>query len=265
MPMMKKKYIIFSILVIFAASVFAQSASDFDCAEDDFGLWIIGYLGKAAKVTIPKQIEGTQVKAINGMAFFGNKAITALVIPEGVEVIGDGIEEETEDGFYVWGAFEQCANLSSVTLPKTLVYIGIAAFCDCTSLVTIKIPPNVKHIGSQAFRRTSLKSIVIPKSAEIIDLAAFYECKSLSSVKLENGVRVIWTGAFADCTALKEISLPASIEEIGSEAFSGCTSLTTVKIPSSVKNLSIGEEAFKDCPLNAASIALLKRYGYNHQ
>ena len=287
---MNKKLLIVCIAVLLAFTAFAQSENDFEysMAIDNSGWWIMKYNGTAAKVTVPAKKDGKPVLAIDGMAFYDNKTITTLIIPEGIVEIGDGELDEDEEYILHWGAFTGCENLSSVKLPGTLNYIGINAFVNCTNLTSITIPKGVKYLGKYSFANTGLKSItlpdtlegigsfaffkcfnlksvVIPGTVKKIDVGAFFECDSLSSVKLKEGTVTIAQGAFANCPAIREIALPASIEEIFQFAFANCSSLTTIKIPPAVKSLKIEEDAFSGAPLNDVSAALLKKYGYIHR
>ena len=60
------------------------------------------------------------------------------------------------------GAFIYCKNLTSITLPETLVSIGDVAFYDCTNLVRIEIPKTVTSIGRDIIgtQCTKLTSVV---------------------------------------------------------------------------------------------------------
>ena len=85
-------------------------------------------------------------KYIYGGAFYNCRDLTSITIPNGVTCIGTG-------------AFEFCG-LTSVTIPNSVTSIGIDAFGECTSLTSVTIPDSVTSIGSYAFDNCSrLESI----------------------------------------------------------------------------------------------------------
>ena len=80
-------------------------------------------------------------------------------------------------------AFEDCSNLTSVTIPDSVTTIGFQAFKDCSNLTSITIPDSVTRIGGSAFSGCrSLTSITIPDSVTSIGEWAFQHCSSLTSV-----------------------------------------------------------------------------------
>ena len=82
-----------------------------------------------------------------------DNTITKVVIPDGIEVIGEK-------------AFENILTLKSVQLPSSLKRIEGQAFA-ATGLVTLRIPEGVKEIGLEAFFNSkSLRSISIPSTME---------------------------------------------------------------------------------------------------
>ncbi len=98
------------------------------------------------------------------------RAITSLVIPDGVE----RIEQE---------AFYYCDRLASVTFPDSLKTIEAGAFAECCSIQKIILPEGLESIGSMAFAWCdALCEVYIPESVAAVEENAFFYCESLSSV-----------------------------------------------------------------------------------
>ena len=143
-------------------------------------------------------------------------------------------------------AFQQCAGLTSVTIPNSVTEIGEQAFWYCTGLTSVTIPNSVTTIGRDAFNRcTGLTSVTIPNSVTTMGESAFGDCTGLTSLIIGNSVTSIGKAAFWQCTGLTSVILGTSLNSINSEAFYGCTGLTSVTIPNSVR--FIWERAFFDC------------------
>lgn len=140
-----------------------------------------------------------------------------IVIPEGVEVIGDPFGSE--------GDVDKSA-ITSITILGSVTEIngGITGlFCGFTSLTSVTLQEGVTSIGDETFSG----------------------CTSLTNVSLPDGLTEIGACAFADCTDLASIVIPESVTEIGFDAFYGCTSLTSVTLP---KDVTIDESAFEGTP-----------------
>ena len=77
--------------------------------------------------------------------------------------------------------FGYCPNLTNVTLPDCLTYIGISAFADCKKLTSLIIPDGVTYIAYDAFIGCSaLKNLTIPNSVTSISYRrTFDDCNSL--------------------------------------------------------------------------------------
>ena len=72
------------------------------------------------------------------------------------------------------GAFAGCGSLRSVTLPKSLRYVGKDAFRDCTELSWITLPSGLIGIEEGAFSGCAkLRSVFIPQSVSWIGDRAF--------------------------------------------------------------------------------------------
>lgn len=149
-------------------------------------------------------------------------------------------------------AFEWCKNLSSVTIPSSVVSIGNNAFLS-SGLQSIIIPNSVSKIGKSAFDFcTKLTSIILPDNIVIIEESTFASCSSLTSITIPNGVTSIGEDAFNWCENLSSVTIPSSVISIGDWAFASC-GLASITIPNSVT--SIGESAFSGCAsLTSATI-----------
>ncbi len=70
--------------------------------------------------------------------------------------------------------FDGCSELTSVTIPNSIIYIGQYAFRDCSRLTSITIPNGVTSIESCTFAFCSrLTSVIFPNSITSIGYSAF--------------------------------------------------------------------------------------------
>ena len=159
----------------------------------------------------------------------------------------------------------------SVTIPSTVTYggttytvtsIGSYAFNNCTELTNISIPNSVTSIGGSAFYGCmSITGVLtIPNSVTFIGREAFYGCSGLSGeLSIPNTVTQISTQAFSYCSGLTSVIIPNSITSIEPYAFAGCTALNSVVMGSSVA--SIDYNAFSNCSsLTSVHISDLKAW-----
>lgn len=87
---------------------------------------IAGYSGLDDDITIPQEINGRRVTAIDPAAF-ALTWVTRVVLPDTVQVIGNS-------------AFLMCSELEEVILPEGLMRIESSAFMGCAKLTSIRIP-----------------------------------------------------------------------------------------------------------------------------
>ena len=191
-----------------------------------------------SSVTLSKNLQ-----KLDGQVFQNDTKLTKIEIPKSLEenywYYGD------ETGISA-GAFQDCANLKTVTFEKGTTEIAEGLFAGCTGIEQIKIPDTVTVIESGAFGGCiNLKEIEIPDSVTEIGDSAFGYCSSLKTIKLSKKLGVMGHGTFYGCTSLTQVQLSNILTEIPSSAFYNCKKLTTINFPSTLTK--IGSYAFYGC------------------
>ena len=145
------------------------------------------YNGTSTDVVIPSDLCITE---IGSMAFYNNKRITSVILPEKTNVIGSF-------------SFDGCSALTTVTLPLTnKVILCSFAFGFCNNLTTINNSDMISEVGSYAFTH----------------------CSSLENINLCD-VKAMSYNVFNECTSLRTITLGDSLSSIGTDAFKNCPNL----------------------------------------
>lgn len=194
---------------------------------------IMEYTGTADEVVVPDTIENLPVKVIGHDAFYNNKNIRGIKLPESVIEIK-------------FSAFANCENLTSVNIPESVERFGFSAFYECKKLETIDLPEGITSISSHMFYGCeSLKDINIPESVTKIFDYAFKDCKSLKQIVLPHDLEAIETGAFDGCEGIEKIYIPDSVTYLGSSAFNDCDSLYDVRLSPNLTELK--HWTFFDC------------------
>ena len=184
-----------------------------------------------------------------------------VVIPSQVTYKG-----QTYSVTIIESAFEGCANLTSVAIPNSVIFIYLYAFEGCDNLKSVYISdleswcnvkfeygfPNefnssnpLQQAHHLFLNGVEVKDLVIPQSITEIKYATFDGCSSLTSVAFPESVTSIGWGAFEGCTGLTSLLFPNSLTSIGDYAFYGCSGLLSIKIPNSVTSIGIG--TFQGC------------------
>lgn len=234
----------------------ATPASDFkyDLTDDADGVVITRYIGNAAEVVIPAEIEDFPVLELADECFKDCTSLQKVVLPKTLKTIGNEAFTETgleslaiPDSVSAIGyrAFSSCENLKTVTLGKGIKNIEWYTFTSCTALKAVTFSAGIECIDRAAFSGCSaLKTIILPDSIKVIRFNAFKE-SGLEAIVIPDSVEGIWSEAFKDCKNLKTITIGNGTQRIMREAFAGCTNLTTVTIGKGIK--AIENNAFENC------------------
>lgn len=115
---------------------------------------------------------------------------------EGYKIIGVGADTFYEEDILQKSdakCYSQLGHIvadkvEKVVLPKGIIYIGKAAFCNCSKLKEINLDVVGKRIDKGAFKKcTALRKVKVPENV-IIENEAFWGCTSLMQVTLAPGV-----------------------------------------------------------------------------
>ena len=141
-------------------------------------------------------------------------------------------------------AFSWC-DITSVSIPNSVISIGNYAFGSCTMLTEVKIPDSVTEIGTGLFYDcTGLTSAVLSKNLTAIPDFTFDGCENLTTCEIPNKVTRIGEDAFRH-TKITKLEIPNTVTYIGRSAFIDCDNLTSIVIPNSVTEM--GTNVFNSC------------------
>lgn len=190
--------------------------------------------------------------------------IKELVIGEGITRIGERAfaDNDIEElyGYY---------NLTKVTLPRTLVSVGLDAFCEVSYSIEEVHAPSLLDWCEIAFEAETpgdpplfdsnpalyadlyvggellTGSVEFPKELTKVNSLTFAGREGLTEVVLHDGVTELGECCFQDCKDLRYVGLPEGLKSIPDDAFSQCESLDGIVIPESVTE--IGYASFFGC------------------
>ena len=249
----------------------------FACAGDDLvylvredgGAVVLEYTGSVpedGRLEIPAAVNGHPVREIGERACAYKPALTALVLPEGLESVGKQ-------------AFYSCEAMAEVTLPATLKEIGDQAFVGVAA-ERIDLPEGTRTASSGWFgglEKTDATGLwtyriladgtaaltdyaytektVFPAEVDGIPVTEIDDAKysqessekkrGVREIVIPKGVKVLGEEAFANMTSLTKATLPEGLELIGVRAFYNCHSMASVTVPEGVT--VIGKSAFESC------------------
>ncbi len=147
-------------------------------------------------------------------------------------------------------AFNNCKELTSVQIPKSVIKINPNAFIACTLLKAINVAEdNPNYMSENGILFTKDKTVlvqyaigkteteyVMPNTVKIIEEGSFF-CTTLTKITIPNSVTTIGKGAF-DSAHLSSITIPKLVTNMGENVFYRCTKLTSINVVEENKNYS---------------------------
>ena len=190
-------------------------------------LWAYDFESGGFDYTITSNSKPYTV-AVSGYykTYSGHMQIPSSVVHNGITYSVTSIKDDAFNS-------EKCQNLTSVTIPNSVITIGWSAFLGCESLVSVNIGDNV----------------------EVIDMFAFAACHSLTSICIPDNVKTIKDRAFTECASLKSLTIGKSVTQIGNLSFSQ-NSLETITCKA-IQVPSITSTTFSYVPCSSATLYVL--------
>ena len=191
------------------------------------------YIGAGGAVTIPTTViikgETKPVTEIYTEVFCERSDVTSVTLPEGLEYIGN-------KAFYGTG-------ITSLSLPNSITGLGDMALASCPALANINIGTGVSEVSSNAFincpnlatitvaaDNTSLKAVgdvLLSASGTTLYVCA-PKGATTGNYTVPSGVKFVNDNAFAYCNQLTSITFPSTMVSSSSDLFIGCENLRYV-------------------------------------
>lgn len=231
-----------------------------------------------AEIAIPCEFNEKPVTAIGNRAFYNNKMVTGVSIPDSVTNIGNYafagcdnlIFNENDNAYYLGNssnpylafikpktneitslefhngtkiianhALSACINLTDIIIPDSVINIGDYAFMSCQNLANITMGLNVANIGKYAFTECDKIENVYYEG----NVTNWCEISGISNLTL-NGLtnkNIYFDGSKPS----GELILSDGVTVIEDYAFKDCVDITSVILPNSI--VSVSSKAFDGC------------------
>lgn len=219
---------------------------------------LAAYYGSEETVEIK---EGTVTVAEGAFSYSSN--VKHIICPESLRYVG------LKSHLVNYSTFP--STLESIELNEGLEVLGEGAFSGASNLTDITIPDSVKYVGYQAFNNTGWlnsqpdgplyvgkvlytykgtmpanTTFVVKDGTEAIADRAFQNQSNLVGIDIPDSVTSIGYEAFYNDGNLADITLPKNLTHLGYQAFYGCNSISELTIPKSLKMLpSLSDSTFR--------------------
>ena len=201
-----------------------------------------------------------------------------VIIPDTVEYNGDKMAVKVIDTY----AFDNCKELISISIPRTVTIIYDNNFAGCKKLTKVilkdgknklkwqktnafkdcpldslylgrhiygdasyTIRDGVRKYFSAPFENSSIRELIIGSKVDTIEYSSFSYCKNLKKIVIPDNVKYIDEDAFSNCQSIESIIIGNSVSSLENFVFGACKNLTNVYIGNNIN--SIKDKVFMNC------------------
>ncbi len=207
----------------------------------------------------------SKLKTIEEEAFYGDKSIGSVVLPNTIKKIGDR-------------AFAN-SSLTEITLPSSITSISDSAFDGCKKVIAYTIENSTAYnfveahsnmINRRLLSDTERKnaalytySIIDANACSLTGYVGTASKLTIPAYSIE-GIKVtkIADKAFEGNTVISSVTIPETVESIDEYAFHNCSSLKSVDMKDGVT--SIGRRVFENCT-SLVDIHLSNKINHMHE
>lgn len=162
--------------------------------------------------------------------------------------------------------FLGCESLSMISLPNTLLSIGVSAFAVCRLLSAIVIPSSVTTVGVRPFENaSSLRCVSLPERGDILSMVMFIGCCGMQYCAIPNSVTQIGVRTFENCYSLQRVLIPKNVTAIGAQMCCNCSRLKNVDLSAltvvpTLENTNAFSSIPYDCVFYVRNAAMLSAF-----
>lgn len=124
--------------------------------------------------------------------------------------------------------------ITSINLPSSIRTIDDFAFQNCRELSEVSLPESLETIGYYTFYSTSIRKVIIPNNVRNIGDFSFADCNLLANVIIGNNIKEIGSYAFSGDNKLIEVFCTAITRANGmsQQTFTGSHPALEIYVPS---------------------------------
>ena len=220
----------------------------------DFEKWTkLSYIGAYGFATMPN-LDAVTVKSAWQLGLRGSNNTSCAFKGSGVK---NAVIESRET--IPLGLFQDCASLTSVTLPDDAKTIEIYAFAGTTALESIDLK-NVETISEYAFSGSGIKKLVFPEKLRNVGGRAFSKNEALTELIINSSDLEI-EGAFMGCSALSYVETSAGTNVTFGNSFgagsqdgeTACTGVTKLVANGTIRGSITALTGLKELTVNGSS------------